>query len=280
MALEFLGDNEGHVELPPGMVTTAKGSVLMWVNTDLTDDEGMFWYGTETGGDGFGGENEVHINVDDPGVLGFGMEGSTDVRLSGPQIAGAGWNHVAATWDQTDGCRLYFNGAEVDFQTYTANVADLTVIRLGRPVATGNGNRYHDGLLDDVRLFDYAISAAQVDEIMSKGEDPLKAGAPSPRNGALVGIDDATPLSWSAGEQAAEHDVYFGTDKDVVAGADASDTTGDHIYTDRGRRMGRRALLLADRREQHRRNDQQRRNLELHGIRLRSRRRFRVLHRQ
>jgi hypothetical protein len=121
---------------------------------------------------------------------------------------------------------LYFNGAEVDFQTYTANVADLTVIRLGRPVATGNGNRYHDGLLDDVRLFDYAISAEQVDEIMSKGEDPLKAGSPNPRNGALVGVDDATPLNWSAGEEAAEHDVYFGTDKDTVAGTDASDTTG------------------------------------------------------
>ncbi len=231
IALEFLGDDKGHVELPPGIVSTAKGSILMWVNTDLTDDEGMMWYGTETGGDGFGDENEIHLHVDDPGVLGFGMEGSTDIRLDGPQIAGAGWVHVAATWDQKDGCRLYFNGAEVDFQAYTANVANLTVIRLGRPVGTGNGNRYYDGLMDDVRLFNHAISPAQVSEIMSKGEDPLKAGSPKPSNGALVGIDDALPLSWSAGEEAAEHDVYFGTDKDAVTKADASDTTG--IYRNR-----------------------------------------------
>ncbi len=228
LALEFLGDNMGHVELPARMVTTASGSVALWVNTDLTDNDGMFWYGTEGGGDGFGGENEVHIHVDAPGVLGFGMEGATDVRLDGPMLAGTGWNHVAATWDRTDGCRLYFNGLQADFQAYTGNVADLAVIRLGRPA---NNFRFHDGLLDDVRLFDHAITAAQVNEIMTKGEDPRKAGAPSPGNSAVAAITVAATLTWSAGEGASQHDVYFGTDRGAVADADESDTTG--IY--RGR---------------------------------------------
>jgi hypothetical protein len=231
LALEFLGDNQGHVELPANMVTTAKGSVTMWVNTDLTDDEGMFWYGTETGGDGFGDQLEIHIHIDDPGVLGFAIEGGTDVRLDGPQLAGVGWIHVAVTWDLTDGCRLYANGEQVDFAGHNNTVADLNTIRLGRPVDTGNGNRYHDGLMDDVRLFDHAISAEQVSEIMSKGEDPLRAGSPNPRNSSLVPIGLATPLSWSAGENASEHDVYFGTDKDAVADADETDTT--NVY--RGR---------------------------------------------
>ncbi|MFH1550113.1 MAG: LamG-like jellyroll fold domain-containing protein, partial [Planctomycetota bacterium] len=231
LALEFMGDDEGHVELPPGIVNTASGSVMMWVNTDLTDDEGMFWYGTETGGDGFGDENEIHINVDDPGVLGFWIVGT---GLGGPQLAGAGWTHVTATWDLTDGCRLYANAVEVDFEAHNNTVVDLAVMRLGKPVGTGNGNRYYQGLMDDVRLFDHAISAAQVNEIMSKGEDPLKAGAPKPRNGALVSIDDATPLTWSPGENVSQHDVYFGTDKDAVANADASDLAG--VY--RGRQSG------------------------------------------
>ncbi len=229
LALEFLGDGQGHVELPAGMVTTAQGSVAMWVNTDLIDDEGMFWYGTETSGDGFGDENEIHIHIDDPGVLGFGLEGATDVRLDGPQIAGAGWTHVAVTWDLTDGCRLYANGVQVDFAAHNNTVVDLAVIRLGRPVDTGNGNRYHDGLMDDVRLFDYAISAAQVVEAM-RG-DPLLAWSPNPTNGSTLYIRDATPLSWSPGDNASQHDVYFGTDRGAVADADASDTTG--IY--RGR---------------------------------------------
>ena len=223
MALEFLGDNQGHVELPARIVTTASGSVAMWVNTDQagTGDayaEGMFWYGTETGGDGFGEQNEIHIHNQGTGALGFWMRGTTDVSLDGPMLAGTGWNHVAATWDRTDGCRLYFNGLQVDFQIYTGNVVDLAVIRLGRPA----GNfRFHDGLLDDVRLFNHAITAEQVNEIMAKGEDPLKAGAPSPGNGFVATLTMAETLRWSAGEGATQHDVYFGTDHDAVANATA-----------------------------------------------------------
>ena len=221
LALEFLGDNQGHVELPARMVTTASGSVAMWVNTDQTGSvysEGMFWYGTEGGGDGFGGENEIHIHNQGSGALGFWMRGATDVMLDGPMLAGAGWNHVAATWDRTDGCRLYFNGVQVDFQMYTGNVADLAVIRLGRPASNF---RFHDGFLDDVRLFDHAITAEQVNEIMTKGEDPLKAGAPIPGNGAIATIDVAAMLTWSAGEGASQHDVYFSADRDAVANATA-----------------------------------------------------------
>jgi len=235
MALEFLGDNQGYVELPPRIVTTASGSVAMWVNTDQagTGDayaEGMLWYGTETGGDGFGDQNEIHIHNQGTGALGFWMRGTTDVSLDGPMLAGTGWNHVAATWDQTDGCRLYFNGLQVDFQIYTGNVVDLAVIRLGRPA----GNfRFHDGLLDDVRLFNHAITAEQVNEIMTKGEDPLKAGAPSPGNGSVATLTVAETLRWSVGEGASQHDVYFGADHDAVANAttDSPEFQGNQAQT-------------------------------------------------
>ena len=232
MALEFPGDNQGWVELPAGMVTTSQGSILTWVNTDFADDTGMLWYGTEGGGDGFGDDNEMHLHISAPGVLGFWIEGGdNDVSLSGPQLADAGWTHVAATWNLTDGCRLYANGEEVDSAAHNNTVADLAVIRLGRPVSTANGNRYYAGLMDDVRLFDVAVSADQVNEIMTKGEDPLRAGGPKPRSGSVVNIEAATPLTWSAGENAVEHDVYFGTESDAVTQSDTSDTTG--IY--RGR---------------------------------------------
>jgi hypothetical protein len=44
----------------------------------------------------------------------------------------------------------------------------------------------------------------------------------------------AIPLLWSAGKEAAQHDVYFGLSKDAVEIANASDTTG--VY--RGRQTG------------------------------------------
>jgi hypothetical protein len=228
MGLEFLGDNQGHVELPPRMVTKARGSVALWVNTDQMGDlfsEGTFWYGAESAGTGLMGfgAQEIHIHSQTTGALGFWMGGDTNVDLGGPMLAGTGWNHVSVTWDQTDGCRLYCNGVQVDFQMHNGNAADLVVIRLGRP----NRNfRFLKGLLDDVRLFDHAIAAEQVNEIMTKGEDPLKAGAPSPGNGAVATIDVAATLTWSAGQGASQHGVYFGTDRDAVVGADTSDMTG------------------------------------------------------
>ena len=232
MALEFFGDNTGHVELPARMVTTASGSVAMWVNTDQTGDlysEGTFWYGTEEAGMGFG-EQEIHIHSQTTGALGFWMGGVTNVDLEGPMLAGTGWNHVAVTWDRTDGCRLYCNGLQVNYQGHNGKEADLAVIRLGRP----NRNfRFLKGFLDDVRLFDHAITAEQVDEIMTKGEDPLKAGAPSPGNGSVATLTVAETLSWSAGEGASQHGVYFGADRDAVANAttDSPEFQGNQAQT-------------------------------------------------
>jgi len=226
VGLEFLGDNEGHVELPPDTVNTAQGSVLMWINTEQTDDEGMLWHGTEIAGDGYGSDNEIHINIDDPGEVEFFLEedgSGSDIILNGPQVAGAGWTHVAATWDLADGCRLYVNGAEAAFAAHNTNEKNLTAMRLGY---ARNGSVWYEGRMDDVRLFDHAISVEQIEEIMNKGEDPLRASTPNPRSDALVPLVNATPLSWSAGAQASEHDVYFGMDQDAVASADATDTTG------------------------------------------------------
>ncbi len=61
---------------------------------------------------------------------------------------------------------------------------------------------------------------------------PLRATGPYPAHGEPHAVQDGT-LRWLAGEQATDHDVYFGDSADAVAGADTS-TAG--IY------QGRQAL--------------------------------------
>jgi hypothetical protein len=90
------------------------------------------------------------------------------------------------------------------------------------------GGRWQ-GWLSDVQLYDKALTSDEITQVM-RG-DPLLAWSPNPANGSTPYIREATPLSWSAGDNASQHDVYFGTDRDAVANADASDTAG--IY--RGR---------------------------------------------
>jgi hypothetical protein len=48
---------------------------------------------------------------------------------------------------------------------------------------------------------------------------PVKAGAPSPANGA-VDVTQTPMLTWVPGEEADSHDVYFGTDEEAVRNAD------------------------------------------------------------
>ena len=47
---------------------------------------------------------------------------------------------------------------------------------------------------------------------------PVKASSPTPRGGA-VDVKQTTDLSWGPGDNAASHEVYFGTDKDAVLNA-------------------------------------------------------------
>ncbi len=56
------------------------------------------------------------------------------------------------------------------------------------------------------------------DYVGPTGSIPLKAYSPTPRNGATDVVQTVT-LSWSAGEKAAQHDVFFGTDRTAVANA-------------------------------------------------------------
>ena len=50
---------------------------------------------------------------------------------------------------------------------------------------------------------------------------PVRAGSPKPANGA-IDVSQTTILKWTAGEDTAMHDLYFGTDEEAVLNADTS----------------------------------------------------------
>ncbi|MBW7989653.1 MAG: LamG domain-containing protein [Planctomycetes bacterium] len=148
----------------------------------------------------------------------------------GTEIMEDVWYHVAGVYSQGDGyIRTYVNG-NLDRQLATTEElgASPGTFYIGcEPSNTGSAN--FNGVMDDVRLYNKAITQDEIMEAM--WGDPLLAGIPNPANGSTPYIREAIPLSWSPGEKASQHDVYFGIDKDTVAEANASDTTG--VYRDR-----------------------------------------------
>jgi hypothetical protein len=146
------------------------------------------------------------------------------------------WHHVALVVPEggdIESTIFYLDGAvdpqrEISNPSNKFNLVSNFDVQIGRRYDTNDRLLY--GLLDDVRIYDKALTQEEINYIMLRF-DPMRTWNPNPVNGALLDVEHLPPLSWSAGDLAAEHDIYFGTDKDAVALADVSDTTG--IY--RGR---------------------------------------------
>jgi hypothetical protein len=225
--LEF--DGASYVDLPTGLAGTDKGTVTVWIKNTM-DDRGMIFYTSEgTSGDGFGGQNEFHINMRSGGMVRFFLEGGDagDINVRTSAVNDDTWHHIAGTWDINGDMMLYVDGGTPVSQPHNGASFDFVgAIRLGSPISN---QRYYIGLLDDVRLYDYVLSQEDIAEVM-KGDIRLPSD-PSPANSSRPDIEHATPLSWSPGENAEKYDVYFGTDRNTVRDADTSDTSG--IYRSR-----------------------------------------------
>ena len=134
-------------------------------------------------------------------------------------VPSAVWVHHAGV---KDGATLtyYRDGIESGTSTITKTIQANPFYMAGEPAG---GGRWQ-GWLSDVRIYDKALTADEIKQVM-RG-DPLLAWDPNPSNGSTQNIGFATPLTWSPGDEVSEHAVYFGTDKDAVDNADTSDTTG------------------------------------------------------
>jgi hypothetical protein len=125
------------------------------------------------------------------------------------------WHHICVTYDGTMG-RLYADGLEVASGPRTWDLVP-GLAHIGRQV--NSYAEFWDGMIDDVRVYNKALTPDEIKDIIRRS-DPLIAWTPQPKRGANVDIRDAVELSWSAGDTAARHDVYFGTDRDAVKAAD------------------------------------------------------------
>jgi len=173
---------------------------------------------------GIDGDLSLHYYDTAPGFHAVGV-GKT-VWSSGD------WHMVAGTKDSATGHKIYLDGElkNSDTNTNNDNYATTRMVSIGARAWTGH--QYYKGTIDDVRIYNRTLAQDEIQKIM-RG-DLFVAWSPNPANGATPGVHEAMPLSWSPGDSVSQHDVYFGTDKDAVANADQSDTTG--IY--RGRRGG------------------------------------------
>jgi hypothetical protein len=166
-----------------------------------------------------------------------GQNTTTLIASSGVLEVGE-WQHAAATWDGTT-MRLYLNGEEVGS---TAKGGDAVATDASVKASIGSQppdayatdishvNKFFDGFLDDVRLYNGALSQDEIQILMeASGGYPFAFG-PAPADG-VVYPDTWVNLSWSSGDFAVSHAIYLGDNFDDVNAGAESTFVGDQAGT-------------------------------------------------
>jgi hypothetical protein len=126
------------------------------------------------------------------------------------------WVHLALTFDGTNAV-IYLNGVDEQGPKPFSIGPDVDAqVEIGynsnRPEIS---ERTFHGSLDEVRIYDKALTADEIQVVMQGGEGFPNAFGPNPADGELY-PDTWVNLSWRPGDFAASHDVYIGDNFDDV----------------------------------------------------------------
>ena len=171
-----------------------------------------------TAGDNYPGNYEFRIQTG-TGILEFGHQEAEGEQYtfytSETSITAEQWYHVAVSVTKGGLVEFYIDGISAGSAEQVTNFGVLN----DEPVRIGgrkDGYSFFNGILDDIRLYDRALSAVQIQKLYN-GNPPTFtiAEKPDPADGALHS-DTWVSMGWQAGVYAVSHDVYFGDNYDDV----------------------------------------------------------------
>ncbi|MHC4560510.1 MAG: LamG domain-containing protein, partial [Planctomycetota bacterium] len=230
-ALDLTGDDYVVIDGVVDDITSTNITLSIWIKSTQGNQGDMFAANDSASGHPL----EFYIEGGYPGRY----DGGDTTYTTAPVVGDGQWHMMTYVREGNTGY-IYVDGVQAVRDTASFDLSSVTRWSIGQEWDDSTPSNFYVGMVDDARFYNSALTADQVQELM-RG-DPLLAWNPNPGDNSTVGIQEARkPISWSAGDEAVEHDVYFGTDKDAVSNADASDTTG--IY--QGRQGGTSLTLPA-----------------------------------
>jgi hypothetical protein len=143
---------------------------------------------------------------------------NTNIGLSTEGLEDNTWYHITLVFDGQGNAgekiKLYINGVLESSDDHPANAVNEG----GAPVWIGELDAARgfawDGIMDEVRLYNHALSEVEILSAMEGKPWPYAFG-PDPADGALL-PDTWVNLSWSPGVLTVSHDVYIGDNFDAV----------------------------------------------------------------
>jgi hypothetical protein len=220
-ALHFNGQ-DNYVEVPTSdsLEIDTIVSMAAWINWI---DAGDAWQGILSKGtmDGPGENYSLFVNRDGRYfhfVLALDV-GRVQQNSPNNSVVPNEWMHVCCTWDGSV-TRIYINGEMAMEMAQVAKIIPSTLpLRIGH---RDGSSHYWNGIIDEVRIYDHALTEAEILAAMEGSKGYPFAFGPVPKDTALH-EDTWINLSWWAGDFAVSHDVYLGENfNDVNNGAEGT----------------------------------------------------------
>ena len=219
-ALQLIGGN--HVAVPgyEGILGTHARTSAAWINVNKTSASILTW--------GPSGEGTKWVMRTHNGPASLRLECGRGNTYGTTDLVDGEWHHVAVVLvddgsPDVSELLLYVDG-KLDPIDPTGTPRQMNTssggeFRIGYDL--NNTGRTFDGMIDDVRIYDRALSADDIQALMDNpGGTVTQALAPDPADGVII---DATwvNLGWTPGDLAVSHQVYIADNfDDVDSGAE------------------------------------------------------------
>jgi hypothetical protein len=179
--------------------------------------------------------------IEPTGQVGVGLRvdaGSSAYTISTETITTGQWHHVVFSWQKTINgglCKIFINGQEATYSTQTPLTTDIAV--LGSESTKIGADLYPalepvDGKLDDIGLWDRALTACEVTDLYQSQLNSLTVGAGTdlavcPTQSVTLAGTGASTYSWDNGAiDGASFVPSAGSMTYTVTGTDGAGCTG------------------------------------------------------
>lgn len=157
--------------------------------------------------------------------------GKDELQTDGTPFFSGDWVHVIAMRDTTAGkLRVYLNGGLVKEQNISkakSGIGEVSSLILGNIgelefLASTNKPAPYKGMLDELKIYNYALTYPEIVTLYYGSPIPQKPLAPSYNDMTVDGYSDTLKLTWQGGVNTTKFRLFMGPDaNNLVAVADS-----------------------------------------------------------
>ncbi len=165
-SLDFDGYND-YVEVPLAANAVTNLSFIVWFNSDDGASVGNNYVAQRfISQPRTGTYSRIALGINNGKIAAYWYDGSYTVSDGSTTLSSGTWYHAALTYDGAT-IRIFLNGSEDgSFSESSLSAPSSNLFQIGQQIS---GERRYDGQLDDVRIYDRALSTSEVQALYTAG---------------------------------------------------------------------------------------------------------------